>query len=155
MWDFIARHLWVALALLFSFGGVGVLFALFAFGIPAALLLARAAGLLQSLVDFLKTPIGQAVAVIAIAIAAFVAGDVHRLRLDAEREKAAAVAQIQRENALRASIADEAAAKVADIQKQSAALQQQVAIYERTLSAQNVTACRATGADVRQLRKLQ
>jgi fumarate reductase subunit D len=154
MWEFLAQHIWVALALLVSLGSIGAWVALIAFGIPAALLLVRAASLLQSIVEFLKTPMGQALAIILIVMTAFVAGDLHRTRVDAEREKIAATAQAQREIEIKQALTSEAMQRIAEIRKQADDLQQQVTAYEHTLSTQNAAACRATGDDVRQLRKL-
>lgn len=155
MWEFLAQHILVVIASILSLGGIGLIVAMFAFGIPVALLLARAVDLFRALLDFLKTPVGQAVAVILIIVLAFVGGDVHRTRLDAQRwaakERAAEVARVQREDDLKKRVAQEAAARIAEIQKQAEALQDEVNEYEKTLA--NRAACVATPDDVRRLRK--
>ena len=153
MWDLIAQHFWIVPAFIFSLGGVRILAAVFGLGIPTALLFARAGGIVQAGFEFLKTPVGQAVAVVLIIMSAFVAGDVHRTRLDLARERAADAARLEHDADIRRAIANDAAQRIAEIQRQADALQSQVAAYEQTLSTQNAAACRATSADVRELRK--
>src|SRR5262249_45399658 len=101
MWHFFASNLWTILGLIASFGIIGIGVAVFAFGVPAALIVARLFAVAREVLRFLATPTGQAVAVVALCLASFVAGDIRRTRLDdaawQAREEEAARAAAQRD----------------------------------------------------------
>src|SRR5215510_547511 len=82
MWHFFASHLWTILGLVASFGTIGVGVAVLAFGVPAALIVARLVAVAREALRFLATPTGQAAAVVGLCLASFVAGDIRRTRLD-------------------------------------------------------------------------
>jgi hypothetical protein len=158
MWHFFASHIWTILGLVASFGAVGIAVAVLAFGVPAALILAHVAGFAREVARFLSTPTGQAVAVIALCLVAFAAGDIRRTRLDDAawrvREAAAARAAEQRDARLAEETAADAAARIATLAHQAQDLQQKVTDYERTLATRDDRACLATPDDVRSLRGL-
>src|SRR5262245_58813601 len=158
MWHFFASHIWTILALVASFGAAGIGVAVLAFGVPVALILAHVAGFAREAVRFLATPTGQAVAVIALCLVSFAAGDVRRTRLDdaawRAREAQAARAAAERAAELAALTATDAAARIATLAQEADHLQQKVTDYERTLSTRDDRACLAGPDDVRSLRGL-
>jgi hypothetical protein len=158
MWHFFASHIWTILGLVASFGAVGVAVAVLAFGVPAALILAQVTGVVREAVRFLATPTGQAVAVIALCLVAFAAGDIRRTRLDdamfRAREAAAARAAQERDARIAQETAADAATRIAALAQQAHDLQQKVIDYERTLATRDDRACLATPDDVRSLRGL-
>jgi multidrug resistance efflux pump len=158
MWHFLASHIWTILGLVASFGAIGIAVAVLAFGVPAALILAHVAGFAREAVRFLSTPTGQAVAVIALCLVSFAAGDIRRTRLDdaawRAREEKAARALAEREARIARETAADAAQRMAALAHQANDLQQKVTDYERTLSARDDRACLATADDVRSLRGL-
>jgi hypothetical protein len=120
-------------------------------------------GLLMSLpsilggaLSFLSTPLGQVAAVAAVAVGAFVWGDLHRARLDsawhlAEVEKSQQ-RQHERDAEIKDAVARDVATRIAGLEKLSIELQGKVDGYEKTLSTSN--ACVLSPADVLRLRKL-
>jgi len=158
MWHFFASHLWTFLGLVASFGTIGVAVAVLAFGVPAALIVARLVAVAREVLRFLSTPTGQAAAVIALCLAAFAAGDIRRTRLDdaAWRAREAAAERIvaERNARIRQEAAADAAQRIAAIAQQASELQQKVTDYERTISKRNDGACLAGADDVRRLREL-
>ena len=168
MWHFLASHIWTILGLVASFGAAGIAVAVLAFGVPAALILAQAAGFAREAARFLSTPTGQAVAVIALCLVAFAAGDIRRTRLDDAmfRARQAAIARdaAEREARIARETAADAAARIAALAQDANDLQQKVTDYERTLATrarladasaqQDDRACLATPDDVRSLRGL-
>jgi signal transduction histidine kinase len=158
MWHFFALHLWTILGLVASFGTIGLAVAVVAFGVPAALIVARLAAVAREALRFLSTPTGQAVAVVALCVASFVAGDVRRTRLDdaawRAREQQVARAAAERDARIRQETATDAAQRLTAVLQEANELQQKVTDYERTISARNDRACLATPDDVRGLRDL-
>ena len=158
MWHFFASNLWTILGLIASFGMIGIGVAVFAFGVPAALIVARLFAVAREVLRFLATPTGQAVAVVALCLASFVAGDIRRTRLDdaawQAREEEAARAAAERDARIRQETAADAAQRIAAVVHEANELQQKVTDYERTISTRNHRACLATPDDVRGLHDL-
>lgn len=86
MIEFIATHIGALLLGAGGLTGIAAVVMIFVFGIPAAAIVASALSLGGKIVDFLKTPVGQAVAVVALCALCLFVGDVGATR----REVAAA-----------------------------------------------------------------
>jgi hypothetical protein len=159
MWEFFAQHLgWIA-AIIASLGGLGVAFAIIAFGLPAAIVLSKLVDALSGAIGFFKTPAGQGAAMMLIFLAAFVAGDVHRTRIDQAQwhaQQAAAAAAAARHDAELQSFATaDADARIADVEARAKDLQQKVIDYEKTIAARKMSACLATSDDARGLQRIE
>ena len=151
---FIQHIVWLV-ALTTSLGGIGVAIAVFAFGLPVALAIARVLGAFAALIAFLRTPVGQAAAVVVMVVAAFVAGDVHRLRLDQAQWCAQQASAEQRAAELERFAAAEADARIADVEARAKDLQQKVAEYEKTIAERKSVACLASPEDSRGLQRIE
>lgn len=106
--------------------------------------------------NFLRTPLGQVVAAVAIAVVVFLAGDIHGARKESayyqKREAAAATEAAQKLEAEKQLAAQLAAKQAAELQTENDQLNQKVAEYEKTLAANS--SCRLGAGDVKRLRQL-
>jgi hypothetical protein len=155
MWSFIALHFFGVAAGILSLGGIGMVAVVLIGGVPLALILAKIIDLVKAAIAFFSTPVGQAIGIVLISIAVFMAGDLHRARQDAIALKAyiarAEQARKDRDVEIKLEVAADANARIHDIDAQKIALESKVSDYEKALAARGANACRATDDDVRDL----
>lgn len=84
MWTFFAEHIFGILSGVLGLGAVGVGVSIFAFGIPAVVIMSKAADFFRAIVQFFSTPLGQAIGIVAICAVCLFIGDIHRARVDAK-----------------------------------------------------------------------
>lgn len=80
--EFIFAHLGTILGVLGGLGGVAAVAFVVIAGIPVAAVLASAISAFGKMVDFLKTPVGQGVAVVLLIALALFIGDAHGRRVE-------------------------------------------------------------------------
>jgi ABC-type multidrug transport system fused ATPase/permease subunit len=124
----------------------------------AALLLQQILAFLKECIAFLRTPVGQVVAVLVLIALAWFAGDRHRARLDAAAD-AAAQAQLeqaaQKRDANQAQLSDaDAAQRAAYLEQQHLKDQETIDDYRKKLAtaADPARACALTPDDALRLR---
>jgi hypothetical protein len=151
--NFFAAHIGTILAVVASFGAIGIVAAVVAFGVPFALIFAKVVGACNAALRFLSTPLGQAVGVIALCALCLFVGDVHRARVDAkiyaakiETAKRAAAA---RDADIKARASADVDARLAELQRQADEWQGRATAYEKQLADRG--ACRVTGDDLKRL----
>lgn len=113
--------------------------------------------LLSAAVEFLKTPLGQVIAAVAIAVVLFFAGDIRGARVEStyyqKREAAAASEAAQKIEAQKELAAQLAHKQAAELQQENQDLNQKVAEYEKALSARKGS-CPLGADDIKRLRQL-
>ncbi len=130
--------------------------------IPGANVVAAIGSIVSAVISFFSTPLGKWVGLALIGAGLYVAGDVHRSRLDHARfttkwdaaVRRSEIERAARDAAIRREVSADAARRITDIQRESDQLQTKVADYERSLSASAAVACRVTADDARRLREL-
>jgi hypothetical protein len=84
LYTFFATHILWILGIVGGLSGAGLLVAIVAFGVPAAIIVAKAVDFFKAALQFFSTPFGQAVAIgLLCALVAFGA-DIRRARIDAK-----------------------------------------------------------------------
>jgi len=129
---------------------------------PGAGLIATAGSIVSAAISFFSTPIGKWVGIALIGATLYVAGDIHRGRLDRARYdakwaaaiRAAEMERAARDETIRRAMAADADRRIASIERESEQLQIKVTDYENALSAANAAACRVSAGDARRLREL-
>jgi type VI protein secretion system component VasK len=113
----------------------------------------------SALLNFFASPVGKWVAIALLGLGLYVAGDLHRLRLDraawVAREQAAEEARQARDAQIKKQVAADADERIARIQRESDELKAKVNAYEAELAKRSKNpACVLTPDDVRRLRHL-
>lgn len=83
MWTFFAEHIFAILGTLGGLGAIGAIAALVFFGIPFAVVVAKALDFLRALIGFFETPLGAALGILILCGLSAFASDVRRTRIDA------------------------------------------------------------------------
>jgi hypothetical protein len=153
---FIADHFGAILAIIASLGTVGIIALIVVIGMPAAVILANVIGAFKAVLEFLKTPLGMAVGIVALCGLMAFAGDMHGRRSASaeckESERAAELAAAQRDLAAHKAAAAVAEKSAAELSTYSSDLEQRIIAYEAELKAR--PACRLDQRDADRLREL-
>lgn len=147
--NFVARFIKPLAIVTGAFGGIGAVAAKIFLGVNVLTWIGPT-------LNFLRTPLGQIVAAVAIAVTLFFAGDIHGARKESayyqKREATEATAAARRLEAERQLAIQLAAKQAAELQAENEQLNARVADYEKTLAKSS--SCRLGAGDIKRLRSL-
>jgi hypothetical protein len=154
MWSWFASNIGTIIAFIGGFGIIGVLVAIFAFGVPFMIIVSSALNFGGKFLEFLKSPLGMALGIMVLCGFFYFMGDVHRTRVDAEywaeQKRLAEVARKERDAQVQAQVAADANQRIEAILEDQKQLQKQVDNYVSLLK--NNPSCLVTDDDIKRLR---
>jgi hypothetical protein len=155
MWSWVANHIgWILGAL----GGIGAgipVVLIIAFGIPAATIITSVVGFLKSAVDFLKTPAGQAFAVVGLCLLSALGGNILGHRSESAACEARVEGLVQASKEAKEQLEQKLADLTQKLREAQDEAERQADEHNEKIEDDLKSSCHLSGDDVKRLRDLR